>query len=144
AQRVPEVLLGAGVAQRAQVLEVRPGREVLAGAGEEDGPHPLLAPRPAVDRGDLIRHGRRQGVGAVGIVERHPQEVALPPRLNPLVHPLSRHPRASISPSGTSISIWSSPWAWVLPWASFFRLSVPPPPSESWRMKLRARRFGSS
>ncbi|MEO1088199.1 MAG: hypothetical protein AAFY88_28540 [Acidobacteriota bacterium] len=36
------------------------------------------------------------------------------------------------------MSSCSSPWPWVLPWASVFKLSVPPPPRLSWRMKLKA------
>ena len=128
-QRVAQVLLVPGVAQRAQVLQVRAGREILAGAGEQDGPHALPAPVAAVEIRDLADHGRREGVGALRIVEGDPEQVALPLDLDPFegAHPAHRF----ASSSGTSISIRSRPWAWVLPWASFFRLSVPPPPSES-------------
>jgi hypothetical protein len=43
AQRIAQVLLGSGVAQRGQMIEIGPGREVPARPREDHGAQTLLA-----------------------------------------------------------------------------------------------------
>ena len=81
----------------------------LAGATpEQHRADPLLAQVAAVEVGQLADHRRRQGVGPLRIVERHPQEVVLPPHLEAFAAEVlqTAHGRSS---SGISTSICSSP-----------------------------------
>src|SRR5690606_21132491 len=103
---------------------------------EQDRPHAFGVPVAAELGDERLGERRRQGIGPGRIVEGQADQVAV--ALDP-----ERRAHGSSS-SGTSISIASSPWPCVLPWASVSSDAVPPPPSESWSRKLSASRFGTS
>ena len=85
ALRIGSVLLLPGVTQRAQVLQVRTGRKVLAGPRQQHRAHSLGPQIASIELGQLGNQSGRQGVGPIGIVELDPQQIAILPHLQALV-----------------------------------------------------------
>jgi len=76
----------AGLRNPLERLEIRPGREVAAGAGENDGAHVRIRRGPFEGLGEGDDHRRRQGIRSVGIVEGEDEDRAIPFFDNWLLH----------------------------------------------------------
>ncbi len=81
AVRIAQVLLASGFPQRLEVRQVGAGGEMAPGAAEDHRADPVAPQVAAVEVGETLDQRRRQGIGAVGIVERRQQQIV--PALDP-------------------------------------------------------------